>query len=274
MASKAIFLGASNTFGCGLHLFSGAYDSVDRIKSLDKSSIASPVTEADKEFIRTHRWSSKIAKYLGREEVNVSRAGGSPAETLNILQQSDLSDVDYVFIEFSNIYSFYDRYFFDHETAGNPMPRTPGEVEEFLTNGKRDRPELRERITQWVLKFNPKEFNDEIMLLFEQALNGPLLKDKKVVVIWWKPHIFDNVVFDPDHYTFLKKYAVRFPFPGGENNYSAHNMILNTNLTVYQEHPHGAHLAFPDDHASPRGSDLVADIIINHINEKNSTNSW
>lgn len=263
---KILFLGASNTYGSGVHVLNGEYDTIEKVKSIDQKLLATPITNNGRDFTINNRWSTKVAKYLNRIEINESRAGGSPAETLHILQNTDLTDIDYICIEFSNIYSYFDRYFFSSD-FNNLIPRTPGEIEEFLTNGKKDRPELRKKIKEWVINFDPKAFIDEVMTQFELELSKPRMKDKKIIVVWWRPHIIDNQVFDPDHYTFLKKYAVKFPYPGGENNYSADTMIKKFNYTVHQEHPLGKYMGYPDDHAGVKGNQLVADCIIKHLNK-------
>lgn len=273
---KILFLGASNTYGSGLHLFNGKYNTIESVQNLTQQRIGCPIGDEEDGFVKANRWSTKIAQYLDREEINESRAGGSPAEALFILQNTDITDVDYIVFEFSAIYSFFDRYFFGSTSDSEHIPRTPGEIEAFLTNGKKDRPELRERIKQWLIDFDPKAFLDEVMVQFEEELQKPRMQGKKIIVIWWRPHGFYNggIVYDPEHYTFLKKYAVKFPIPESENNYSAHNMIVRYDYIVCKEHPLGQYLGFQDDHAGPKGNDLVAECIIKHIDEKESTNSW
>lgn len=266
---KMLFLGASNTYGSGLHVLNGEYDTIEKVKTIDQKILATPTTQSGRDFTINNRWSTKVSNYLNRIEINDSKAGGSPAETLYILQNTDLTDIDYICVEFSNIYSFFDRYFYN-----NQVPRTPGEIEEFLTNGKKDRPELRERIKDWIINFDPIAFTDEVMTQFELELEKPRMKNKKIIVVWWRTYIFENRVFDPDRYSFLKKYAVKFPLINDVDNYSADTMIRALNLLVYQEHPLGQYMGYPDDHAGLKGNQLVADCIIKHINEKETSNSW
>jgi len=41
MTSKALFLSASNTYGCVLHMFNGKYNTIDKIKALKPDEIKS-----------------------------------------------------------------------------------------------------------------------------------------------------------------------------------------------------------------------------------------
>ena len=163
--NKALFLGASNTFGSGLHALNGEYNTVEKAKTLDQEILASPRSQSGYDFVMNHRWSTKVAKYLQREELNHSEAGGSPAESLYIMRHVvDLTHVDYIFFEFSNIYSYYERYWFHSNHCGK-KPRTPGEIEKFLTDGKNDQPDLRERIKDWIINFDPVAFVDQTLII-------------------------------------------------------------------------------------------------------------
>jgi len=253
-------------------MFNGKYDTIDKIKALNPDEISSPYEE-DQPFVFNLRWSKRIADYLNRTELNLSQAGGSPAESLHLLQLTDLSDVDYIFIELSGIFSFYDRYMFPLGMH-NLVPRTPREIEKFLTDGKKDRPELRKKIKEWLVTFDPVSFTDEVMAALEKELQTPEMQDKKIAFIWWRYSRITDDAVDRNRYPFFDKYAVKFPYPGNENNYEAEAMLLDLKLTVYQEHPLGEHMAFPDPHAGIKGNDLIYECIRRHIDEKESTNSW
>ena len=94
---KVLFLGSSNTFGVGLHTFREKYLTEYGIKE-----IKWPYNQSgeDNEFIYSVRWTGLVAKDINRTEINVAEAGGSPAESLHRLQNTDLTDIDYIFFVF------------------------------------------------------------------------------------------------------------------------------------------------------------------------------
>ena len=264
---SVIFFGSSNTFGVGLHTFRDCYLSEDGIKQ-----ITWPYYELgeDKFFIQENRWTNNVAQFLNREEINISEVGGSPAAALYKLQITDLENIDYIFFEFSGIYNYYDRFM-----HGVEYPKTPHEIEAFLTNGKNDNPELRERILKWLKEYNPHEFIDTILKLLKEKIEN--LKDKKFIILFWHGPKHDNgrsiMNFNSQKYEWLKKYMIKFPTESDPDNYIVHNLIKEKKLTVSDEHPL-SHLMHEDIHAGIQGNKSVADIVINYINEKETTNSW
>ena len=264
---SVIFFGSSNTFGVGLHTFRDCYLSEDGIKQ-----ITWPYYELgeDKFFIQENRWTNSVAQFLKREEINISEVGGSPAAALYKLQITDLENIDYIFFEFSGIYNYYDRFM-----HGVEYPKTPHEIEAFLTNGKNDNPELRERILKWLKEYNPHEFIDTILKLLKEKIEN--LKDKKFIILFWHGPKHDNgrsiMNFNSQKYEWLKKYMIKFPTESDPDNYIVHNLIKEKKLTVSDEHPL-SHLMHEDIHAGIEGNQIVSEIIINYINEKETTNSW
>jgi len=264
---SVIFFGSSNTFGVGLHTFRDWYLSNDVIKNCPWPYRQ---TSEDNEFIKSVRWTNNVSKYINRNEINVAEAGGSPAESLYRLQNMDLTDIDYIFFEFSGIYNYFDRYFHNDE-----YPKTPHEIEAFLTNGKKDRPELKERIMNWLEKYNPNEFIDEVLILLKEKIEN--LNDKKFIILFWHGPEHNNgrniIDFNSQKYEWLKKYMIKFPTKSDPDNYIVHNLIKEKKLTVSDEHPL-SHLMHEDIHAGIEGNQIVSEIIINYINEKETTNSW
>jgi hypothetical protein len=106
---KVLFLGSSNTFGVGLHTFKEKYLTEEGIKEIKWPYNQS---EEDNKFIYSVRWTGLVADHLNRIEINVAEAGGSPAESLYRLQNTNLTDTDYIFFEFSGIYNYFDRYLY------------------------------------------------------------------------------------------------------------------------------------------------------------------
>ena len=264
---KVLFLGSSNTFGVGLHTFREKYLNEEGIKE-----ISWPYHELgeDKKFIEENRWTNKVAKYLNRNEINIREVGGSPAAALYKLQITDLSNIDYIFFEFSGIYNYYDRFM-----TGVEYPKTPHEIEAFLTNGRNDNPELRDRILKWIEKYDPDEFIDTVLEELKKKVEE--LSDKKIVILFWHDAVHgDNtkkINFDSEKYSWLKKYIVKFPTKENDNNYIVHNFIVENRLRVCDEHPFSYKIR-NDIHAGIKGNEIVSDIIINYINEKETTNSW
>lgn len=264
---SVIFFGSSNTFGVGLHTFRDCYLSEDGIKQIQW-----PYNQIgeDNEFIHSVRWPRFVAEYIDREEINVSAAGGSPAATLYTLNNTDLNNVDYIFFEFSGIYNYCDTFM-----HGMDYPKTPHEIEQFLTNGKNDKPELRERILKWLEEYNPHEFIDTSLNLLKEKIEN--LNDKKFIILFWHGPRHDGgksiMNFNSQKYEWLKKYMIKFPTNSDPDNYIVHNLIKEKKLTVSDEHPL-SHLMYKDIHAGIKGNELVASIVINYINEKETTNSW
>lgn len=264
---SVIFFGSSNTFGVGLHTFKDDYMSIDGVKKLSW-----PYNQSyeDDQFIKSVRWSNIVAEFLNREEINISEVGGSPAAALYKLQITDLDNIDYIFFEFSGIYNYYDRFM-----HGVEYPKTPHEIESFLTNGKNDKPELRERILKWLEEYNPHEFIDTTLKSLKEKIEN--LNDKKFIILFWHGPQHDDgrsiMNFNSQKYEWLKKYMVKFPTNSDPDNYIVHNLIKEKKLKVSDEHPL-SHLMHEDIHAGIKGNELVASIIINYINEKETTNSW
>jgi hypothetical protein len=256
---SVIFLGSSNTFGVGLHTFRDCYLSNDGIKNCPW-----PYRQIgeDNEFIKSVRWTNNVAKHINRNEINVAEAGGSPAESLYRLQNTDLTDIDYIFFEFSGIYNYFDRYFHNDE-----YPKTPHEIEAFLTNGKKDRPELRERIINWLDKYDPNEFIDEVLILLKNKIEE--LHDKKIVVLFWH----GDLNFDNEKHSWLKPYMVKFPIKNNSNNYIVHRWVEENNYRVCDEHPFKEFM-HPDIHAGVEGNKQITKIVINYLDEKENSNSW
>jgi hypothetical protein len=264
---SVIFFGSSNTFGVGLHTFRDVYLTESGIKT-----ITFPYLENgdDKKFIKQKRWTNLVAKFLKQNEINISEVGGSPAATLYNLNNTDLSEIDYIFFEFSGIYNYFDRYFH----SNHEYPKTPHEIELFLTSGKNDRPELKQRILKWLDEYNPNEFIDEVLILLKEKIEQ--LNDKKFIILFWHDavHLSNRKInFDLEKYSWLKKYMIKFPTKEDKDNYIVHNFILENNLRICDEHPL-SYLMKEDIHAGIKGNEMVAEIVINYINEKETTNSW
>lgn len=254
---SVLFLGSSNTFGVGLHTFKTEYLTESGAKSLKWPYNQ---TGEDNEFIKSVRWTKYVSEYIQRKEINVAEAGGSPAESLYRLENMNLENIDYIFFEFSGIYNFFDRYF--HNTE---YPKTPHEIEAFLTNGKNDRPELKSKILEWLANYNPEEFINEVMNLLKKKIDE--LVSKKIIVLVWHGEI------DFEKYDWIKRYIVKFPTKKNSNNYVVHDWVVENELRVCDEHPMKDFM-YSDIHTGLKGNKLVAEIVINHINEKENTNSW
>jgi hypothetical protein len=264
---SVIFFGSSNTFGVGLHTFREYYLNEDSIRKLEWPYIQN---DEDNLFIKENRWTNKVSKFLNREEINISEVGGSPAAALYKLQITDLDEIDYIFFEFSGIYNYYDRFM-----HGVEYPKTPHEIEAFLTNGKNDNTGLRKRILEWIDSYNPHEFIDIVLESLKEKIEE--LKDKKFIILFWHGPKHDNgrsiMNFNSQKYEWLKKYMIKFPTESDPDNYIVHNLIKEKKLTVSDEHPL-SHLMHEDIHAGIKGNQIVSEIIINYINEKENTNSW
>lgn len=269
---NALYLGSSNTFGVGLHMFRDIY-----MSERGANKIIWPYNQSgsDNEFIYKHRWTNKVSKHINRKEINVGEAGGSPAESLYILDNTDLTNIDYIFFEFSAIYSYFDKYFHNSPDFYKfRYPRTPHEIERFLTNGKNDRPKLKERILDWLVSYNPTEFIDEVFITLKNKIET--LHDKKFIILLWR-ECYINL--EEEKYSWLKEYAVKFPTDNNQNNYSVQDLLDEKKLRVMDEYPffHIVKKNYPeiiDIHAGMRGNKLVADIIINHLDEKKLISRW
>jgi hypothetical protein len=66
---------------------------------------------------------------------------------------------------------------------------------------------------------------------------------------------------------------VKFPTNQNPNNYIVHNWVLENNYRVCDEHPMKQFM-YSDIHAGLKGNKFVSEIVINYINEKETTNSW
>lgn len=264
---SVIFFGSSNTFGVGLHTFRENYLTEKGIKE-----ITWPYNQNhhDNTFIKKNRWTNNVATFLKRDEINISAVGGSPAATLYTLNNTDLNSVDYIFFEFSGIYNYYDTFM-----HGLDYPKTPHEIEKFLTNDKNNNPELRKRILNWLDNYNPEEFIDSTLKLLKEKIEN--LNDKKFIILFWHGPKHDGgrsiIDFNSEKYKWLKKYMIKFPTKFDSDNYIVHNLIKEKKLTVSDEHPL-SHLMHEDIHAGIKGNELVAKIVIDYINEKENTNSW
>jgi hypothetical protein len=258
---SVIFLGSSNTFGVGLHTFRDYYMSEKTAKTLQW-----PYNQSadDWEYIKSNRWTKLISNYLNCDEINVSEAGGSPAESLYKLEHTDLSNIDYIFFEFSGIYNYFDRYFHNED-----YPKTPHEIESFLTNGKNDRPELKQRILNWLIEYNPNEFIDEVLNLLKEKISN--LSDKKIIILFW--HDGNHINFAHPKYNWMTKYMIKFPTNENKFNFIVHKWVEENKLTVSDEHPFSEYFK-NDIHMGMKGQKLIADKIISYINEKEDTNSW
>lgn len=267
---QALFLGASNTHGVSLHFFRELYKDINNVRP------EWPYTEipGDKEFIEEHRFATKLSNYLNVQQLNYSHAGGSPAEALHILSKTDLTNVEYIFFELSCIYSYFDRFFHTHwdYEKNKAAPRTPTEIEAFLTNGNNDDPELKERIIQWLIDFNPKAFMKEIFSrLVEFIKTHPHIK---FTILIWREDL-DSTNTDLD---FLQKYIVKFPIRPLPNNILVEPYLTYHKLRVCDEFEHIGVMKFPEGHSdlhpSLNGHQRLFEILKNHINEKNNTNTW
>jgi hypothetical protein len=267
---QALFLGASNTHGVGLHFFRDFYKDWNNVRA----EWPYKETGDDYQFIDENRFSKKLSDYLNVKEFNYSHAGGSPAEALHILSKTDLTDVEYIFFELSSIYSYFDRFFHTHfdSTIQKAVPRTPNEIEAFLTNGKNDDSELKERIIQWLIDYNPKEFMKEIFSkLVEFIKLHPHIKFS--ILIWREELDSQNIDLQ-----FLQKYIVKFPLKPEPDNILVEKYLTCKSLRVCDEFPYISKLPFPvthsDLHPSLNGHQRIFEILKNHINEKNNTNTW
>lgn len=275
---KAVFLGASNTYGVGLWFFRDCYKDLNNVittwpypaQSLD-----------DSKFVKNNRYSSLVSTHLNLTEINVGEAGGSPAQSLHLLNKMNLDEIEYVVFEFSCLTSFFDRYFYESVDTSNPnntvhIPKTPGEIESFLTNGKNDRPELRERIYDWLDTFNPDEFTDEVLDTIKEFIDTN--KKIKFIILIWRNHNPTHFKFDSDKFKWILNHSPKFPIKSNENNILVEDYLTENKIRVCDEFVHINEMKFPaghtDLHPSLNGHKHIFEILKNYIDEKNTTNSW
>ena len=265
---KAIFLGASNTHGVGLHLFRDVYEFEENV---DFRFPLVPNTE-DKLFIEENRFSKQLSSYLKVEEINKSEAGGSPAESLHILSQTDLTDVEYIIFEFSTIYSYFDRYFhvdFDHEKNCS-IPRTPTEIQAFLN--KSNDTELNERIIDWVINYNAKEFMNEVFKQISEFIKSH--PELKFIIMIWR----EDVDLESDNLKFIKNNIVKFPLLNNPDNILVEKYLTENKNRVHDEFKWIANFPFPPTmrelHPSLNGHNKIFEILKSYIDERNTLNNW
>lgn len=270
---KAVFLGASNTYGVGLWFFRDYYLDYNNVTNNYPYNIP---TGDDTEFLYKNRFSTLLSNYLNLEQINESAAGGSPAQSLHLLSKMNLDEIEYVIFEFSAITSFFDRYFFEHEIDKSKLPKTPGEIELFLTNGKNDRPELRERVYKWLNDFDENEFTDGVFDTIREFIGNN--KKIKFIILIWRNYNPARFKFDADKYNWILRYSPKFSLKSDENNILVEKYLTENKIRVCDEFAHINKIKFPsghtDQHPSLNGHRKIFEIIKNYIDEKNSTNSW
>lgn len=275
MKKKAVFLGASNTYGVGLWFFREHYLDLNNLDTRYPYPIES---REDIEFTHKNRFSFLLSNYLNLKEVNVGEAGGSPAESLYLLNKMDLNEIEYVIFEFSALTSFFDKYFYDSPNGDiNKLnPRTPSEIESFLTNGKNDRQELREKIYKWLDNFDPIEYTVEVFNTIQKFINDN--KHIKFIILVWRNSDVKNVKLDSEDYLWLSKYSPKFPIEKNSNNILVESYLKENKHRVCDEFIHHDLMDFPighkDLHPSVNGHKKIFEILKSYIDEKNSTNSW
>lgn len=265
---KAIFLGASNTHGVGLHWFRDFYDLEENVYS----EFPYPNISDDNTFIESNRFSKQLSNYLNVEEINKSEAGGSPAESLHILSQTDLTDVEYIIFEFSAIHSYFDRYFhthFDHEQH-RAIPRTPSEIQSFLN--KSNDLELNERIIEWVINYNPIEVMDEVFRQISEFIKSH--PDIKFIIMTWR----ENVNLESDNLKFIKNHIVKFPLSNNPNNILVEEYLTENKNRICDEFKWIDKIPLPSNtkelHPSLNGHNKIFEILKSYIDERNTLNNW
>lgn len=268
MMKKAIFLGASNTYGVGLHLFRDIYEDEANVKN----EFPFVATTEDKIFIEENRFSKQLSSHLKVEEMNRAEAGGSPAESLHILSQTDLSDVEYIIFEFSAIYSYFDRYFhidFDYE-KNRAIPRTPTEIQAFL-NKSNDK-ELNERIVDWIINYNPKEFMNEIFKQITEFIKSH--SDIKFLIMIWR----ENIDLESENLKFIKNNIVKFPLIDNPNNILVEKYLTENKNKIHDEFKWIDKIQLSPNmkelHPSLNGHNKIFEILKSYIDERNTLNNW
>jgi hypothetical protein len=225
-------------------------------------------------FIKENRFSKLLSTHLNLIEVNESSAGGSPAQSLYLLSKMNLDEIEYVVFEFSAITSFFDRYIFEHTVDKNKLPKTPGEIENFLTNGKNDRPELRKSIYNWLEKYDANEFTKEIFYTIKEFIETN--KRIKFVLLLWR-NVDVNIELLKYH-KWILNYTPIFPIISNNKNILVEDYLVENKLRVCDEFIHIDKMNFPinhtDNHPSLNGHKKIFEVLKSYIDEKNSTNSW
>jgi hypothetical protein len=267
---KAIFLGASNTHGVSLHYFRELYNDYENVNP----EWPYPKNLEDELFIEANRFPKQLSTYLNVEEINLSRAGGSPAESLYLLSQTDLSDVEYIIFELSGFYNYFDRFFHPNkdEATSQMLPRTPSEIESFLTNNKNDNIELKNKIIEWVINYNPHEFMNEVFIKLKEFINtNPHIKFS--ILIWRDTLDFTNI-----NLQFLEKYIVKFPLINDNDNILVEKYLIENKHRVCDEFKWANKIKLPktmiDMHPSLNGHNKIFEILKSYIDERNTLNNW
>jgi hypothetical protein len=271
MKKKVVFLGASNTFGVGLWFFRDIYNELTNLELTRPNYFHSL---EDKEFIKKYRFSRLVSDYLNLKEVNESAAGGSPAQSLYLLSKMNLDEIEYVVFEFSSITSFFDRYMFEHTIDKNKLPKTPGEIENFLTNGKNDRPELRKSIYNWLENYDPNEFTKEIFYTIKEFIENN--KHIKFTLLFWRrPDVEIELL---KHNSWVLNYTPTFLTTLNDKNIFVEEYLTEKKLRICDEFVHIDKMEFsknhPEIHPSLNGHKTIFEVLKSYIDEKNSTNSW
>ena len=265
---KIVFLGASNIFGVGIHAFRDYYLNSDNVNS---NLLYSFDSHDNLKFIKENRFSGLISSYLNLKEENRSEAGGSPAQSLYLLSKMNLDEIDYVVFEISALNSFFDRFLYD-KGLNNP-PKTPSEIEAFLTNGKNDNPELREKIYKWLDGFNYSAFVHELFDKLRDLVENT--KRIKFIFLIWRKF---NIKFPCEKTDWILDYTPTFPIDENVSNIYVEKYLTKNKLRVCDEFVHyellGLNPKHPDVHPSLNGHIKIFEIIKSYIDEKNSTNSW
>jgi hypothetical protein len=271
MEKKAVFLGASNTHGVGLWFFREYYND---LKNLNPTFPYPFESLDDTTFVKQNRFSKLLSDYLNLEEINVSAAGGSPAQSLHLLSKMNLDEIEYVVFEVSSITSFFDRYLFEHTIDNTKLPKTPGEIENFLTNGKNDRPELRKSIYNWLEKYDANEFTKEIFYTIKEFIERN--KHIKFILLVWRDFHFNLELLT--HHNWILNYTPIFQTILNDKNIFVEEYLTEKKIRVCDEFIHIDKISFPptqtDKHPSVNGHKKIFEVLKSYIDEKNSTNSW
>lgn len=267
---KIVFLGASNTYGVGLRFFRDYYLNYDNVNPEYPYVYE---TSDDKEFVLKNRFSSLLSKNLNLNEANESTAGGSPAQSLYLLSKMNLDEIEYVVFEFSSINSFFDAYFFEHEIDKTKIPKTPDQIEKFLSNSKNKNTKLLDIIYTWLDSFNPYEFTIEVL----NSIRDFIEKNKKIkfIILIWRHESIQDIL---EKNEWLLNYTPTFPILKNDKNIFVETYLTEKKLTVNDEFIHINKIKFPkghiDLHPSLNGHKKIFEILKSYIDEKNSTNMW
>ena len=261
---KAVFLGASNTYGVGLRYFNKYWQD-----SSNKLDYYLQDTHDDFTFTEKNRFSNLLSKYLNLKEINISEAGGSPAQSLYLLSKMNLNEIEYVVFEISALYSFFDRFIYEFGPE-NP-PKTPTEIESFLTNGKNDNPLLKEKIYNWLDGYDYEDFVDELFTKIKEFIE--LNKTIKFILLPWRKF---SIQFPYEKTNWVLNYSPRFKLKNGNFTYYVEEYLIDNDLTVNKEYNNYNLVNWPliDLHPSYNGHQEIFKVLKSYIDEKNSTNSW